>query len=124
MNVAQAALDVAESRVKETRSVLVKHEAEVERWTAEVTRLKREVDRGVVDRQVLLESSSQLKASGAAVNWARAAIESATNDARLEKAKLGKARADVKVAKAVLAAINSKRSGAGHHETPARDVRE
>ncbi len=38
----------------------------VERWDSEVKRLQNEVDKGVVDPQVLLESTNQLKSSTAA----------------------------------------------------------
>ena len=50
----------------ETQALLAEYQSQVDRWDTEVKRLSREVDRGVVDPQVLLESKNQLRSSGSA----------------------------------------------------------
>jgi RNA polymerase sigma factor (sigma-70 family) len=65
---AKAALEVAEA-------VVDQHKADAARWETEVNRLEREVKRGVVDPQVLLESQNRLKMSSAALNEAEAAVK-------------------------------------------------
>ena len=71
--------------------------------TTEVNRLKREVERGVVDPQILLESTNQLKSAIAARDAAKATIAKAEAEVLSQEAVLAKAKVDVEVAKADLA---------------------
>ena len=79
----------------------------VERWDSEVKRLQNEVNRGVVDPQVLLESTNQLKSSTAAREAAKATIAKAEADLLSDEATLAKAKVDVQVAQADLAVAES-----------------
>ena len=47
----------AEARLKEAKAILDKYQADVDRWDSEVRRLKKEVNSGVVDPQILVEST-------------------------------------------------------------------
>src|SRR5262249_32269716 len=60
---AEADVKAAAARVAAARAILEKFQAQVDRWDSEVARLKREVQKGGVDRQVLDESQNQLRAS-------------------------------------------------------------
>jgi HlyD family secretion protein len=102
VEVADADVKTAEARLDETRAILAKYDAEVERWNSEVERLSRQVTLGVVDRQILLESSKQLKSSIAARDAAKATIKMASADLLSKGASLSKARVDVSVAQADL----------------------
>ena len=55
VQVASADVKAARARLDESRSILGKYQAEVERWDIQVRRLTREVNRTVVDPQILLE---------------------------------------------------------------------
>src|SRR5208283_2020345 len=65
VEVAKADVMAALARVKEAEEILDKYDAEGVRRDTEVKRLPREVERGVVDRPVLLESTNQIKSSTA-----------------------------------------------------------
>src|SRR5262249_47002879 len=69
--------------------------------------LTREVSRGVVDPQVLTESTNQLKSSTAARNAAQATVAKSEADLLSQQAELAKARVDVQVAQAALAVAQS-----------------
>jgi multidrug efflux pump subunit AcrA (membrane-fusion protein) len=103
VEVAKADVQAAEARLAEAKAILDKYEAEVERWDTEVKRLKHEVSRGVVDPQILLESTNQWKASLAARDAAKATIMKAEAELLSRKASLAKAEVDVSVARADLA---------------------
>jgi HlyD family secretion protein len=105
--VAKADVQTAEARLKEAKAFFAQFQAEVIRWDSEVKRLKHEVDVGVVDPQVLLESQNQLRSSTAARDSANATIEKADADLLSAKATLAKAVVDVKVAEATLAVAQS-----------------
>jgi multidrug efflux pump subunit AcrA (membrane-fusion protein) len=107
VDVAAADVQAAEARVAETKAILDKFTAEVERWDSEVKRLDDEVRRGVVDPQVLLESTNQWKSSAAAREAARADIMKAEAELLSDKATLAKAKVAVEVAKADLAVATS-----------------
>ena len=66
-----------------------------------------EVDRGVVDPQILLESTNQLKSSTAARDAAKATITKAEAELLSKQATLAKAKVDVTVAQADLAVAES-----------------
>ena len=61
--VAQADVKAATAHLASAKAIWGQYDAQVVRWDSEVKRLKREVDRGVVDPQILLESENQLRAS-------------------------------------------------------------
>ena len=102
VTVAQADVKSAQAALDESKAILDKYEAMVERWDSEVKRLQNEVTRGVVDPQVLLESTNQLKASTAAREAAKATIAKAEADLLSRQASLDKAIVDVQVARADL----------------------
>lgn len=114
VELAQQAVDVAEADVKaakshldETKSILGKYQAEVDRWDSQVKRLQREVDRGVVDPQILLESTNQLKSNIAAREAAQATILTAQADLLSRQASATQAKVAVEVARADLAVAQS-----------------
>ena len=96
VKVANAEVQSAKASLTESRAILAKFDAMVERWDSEVKRLQNEVTRGVVDPQVLLESTNQLKSSTAAREAAKATIAKAeaellSSEATLTKAEIGRA---------------------------------
>jgi HlyD family secretion protein len=107
VEVADADVRAATARVEEARAELNRYEAEVERWDSEVRRLQREVTRGVVDPQVLLESTNQLKASTASRDAAKATVMKADAELLSRRAALSRARVDVRVAEADLKVAES-----------------
>ncbi len=100
LEVAAADVQAAEARLLETQKILARYQAQADRWDVEVKRLKREVDKGVVDPQVLLESTNQWKESIAARDAADASILKAKADLLAKKAALAEAKVYVEVAKA------------------------
>ncbi|MBV8233210.1 MAG: efflux RND transporter periplasmic adaptor subunit, partial [Planctomycetaceae bacterium] len=92
----------AKARLDEAKAILAKYQAEVDRWDTEVKRLENEVRRGVVDPQILLESTNQWKASVAARDAAQATIAKAEAELMSKQATLAKAKVDVAVAQADL----------------------
>jgi multidrug efflux pump subunit AcrA (membrane-fusion protein) len=94
-----ADVKAARAALDESRSILGKYEAEVKRWDIQVQRLAREVERTVVDPQVLLESQNQWKSNIAARDAAKAAITK--RQAELISAQAALERAEVNVAVAV-----------------------
>jgi multidrug efflux pump subunit AcrA (membrane-fusion protein) len=107
VEVADADVKAAEARLEEARSILGKFQAETDRWDSEVKRLTREVKRGVVDPQVLLESTNQFKSSTAARDAAKASISAAQADLLSKQAAAAKANVGVLVARADLAVAQS-----------------
>ena len=114
VEVAAADVKAAEARLEEAKEILGKYEAEVERWDTEVKRLKNEVSRGVVDPQILLESTNQWKSSVASRDAAKATIKKAEAELLSAQETLAKDKVDVSVAKADLAVATSewKKTGA------------
>ncbi len=107
VKVAEADVQSADASLAEAREILNKYQAEVDRWASEDKRLAIEVKRGVVDAQILLELTNQLKSSTAARNAAKATIRKAEADLLSELATLAKARVDVSVARADLVVAES-----------------
>jgi multidrug efflux pump subunit AcrA (membrane-fusion protein) len=107
VQVAEADVQAAEAQLRESESILGKFQSEVDRWDSEVKRLDREVKRGVVDPQILLESTNQFKSSSSARDAAKATIDKSRADLFSRQAALAKARVDVQVAKADLAVAQS-----------------
>ena len=107
VEVTAADVKAAQAKLIEARSILAKFEAEVERRDTEVKRLTHEVDQGVVDPQILLESTNQWKSSAASRDAAKATIAKADAELLSRQATLAKAKVDVSVAQADLAVATS-----------------
>lgn len=107
VEVASADVDASKARLDEAKAILVKYQAEADRWDTEVKRLTKEVARGVVDPQILLESTNQFKSSSAARDAARATIKKAEADVLSYEASLAKANVDVLVTQAALGVAQS-----------------
>jgi RND family efflux transporter MFP subunit len=103
VEVADADLKAAQARLDEARAILGQYQAEVDRWDVEVKRLKNEVGRGVVDPQILTESTNQWKSAVASRDSAQATIAKAQAEVLSREAALAKAKVDVNVARADLA---------------------
>jgi multidrug efflux pump subunit AcrA (membrane-fusion protein) len=102
VEVAKADVKAAEARLAEAKAILDKYQSEVDRWATEVKRLENEVKRGVVDPQILLESTNQWRSNVAARDAAKATIMKADAELLSRKAALAKAEVDVSVARADL----------------------
>jgi HlyD family secretion protein len=107
VEVAAADVKASEASVAESKAILGKFDAEVERWNSEVERLKNEVARGVIDPQVLLESTNQWKSSLASRDAAKATITKSEAELLSSQASLAKAKVDVLVAQADLGVATS-----------------
>jgi HlyD family secretion protein len=103
----EANVQAADARLEEARSILAKYQAEMDRWDTQVKRLSKEVERGVVDPQVLLEATDQFKSSTAARNESNATIKRAEAELLSAQASLAKAKVDVLVAQADLGVATS-----------------
>jgi HlyD family secretion protein len=106
-DVANADVKAADARLAEARSILGKYQAEVDRWDTEVKRLTREVAKGVISPEILLESTNQFKSSTAARNSAESGITAAQAELAAKQAAAGKAKVDVGVARARLIVAQS-----------------
>jgi multidrug efflux pump subunit AcrA (membrane-fusion protein) len=102
VEVADADVKAAKASLAEAKAILAKFQSEVDRWNTEVKRLDNEVRRGIVDPQILLESTNQWRSSIAARDAAKATIEKAQADVLSREATLAKAKVEVAVAKADL----------------------
>jgi multidrug efflux pump subunit AcrA (membrane-fusion protein) len=98
VEVAKADVKAAEARLLEAKRILDKYRSEVDRWDSEVKRLQREVDKGVVAPQILLESQNQQRSDVAAWEAAKATVAKAEAQLLSAKATLKKDEVDVKVA--------------------------
>jgi multidrug efflux pump subunit AcrA (membrane-fusion protein) len=107
VEVAEADVKAAEARLAEAKAILAKYQSEVDRWDMEVKRLTHEVKRGVVDPQILLESTNQLRSATAARDAAVATIVKAEAELLSKRAALAKAKVDVSVAEAALSVAQS-----------------
>ncbi|HET6881361.1 MAG TPA: hypothetical protein VFI31_14460 [Pirellulales bacterium] len=112
--VAAADVKVATANVKAAKATWAKYRDEAVRWESEVKRLSGEVDRGVVDPQVLLESENRLRGCLASRQAAGADVVKAEADLQSKKATLGEDQVAVKVATADVEVAESdwKRLGA------------
>lgn len=104
---AKADVEAAAAHVAETQSIIGKYQAEVDRWTTEVGRLKKEVARGVVDAQILLESTNQMKSSIASLEASRSTFMTARAQLQSKKAAAAASTVDVGVARVRLAVATS-----------------
>jgi len=102
VEVAAANLKAAKAQLDEAKAILAKYQSEVDRWDTEVKRLEQEVKRGVVDPQILLESTNQWRSAIAARDAAKATIEKAEADVLSRDASLAQAKVDVAVKQADL----------------------
>ncbi len=74
VNVAEANVEAATARLAEARAILGKFQAEVDRWETEIKRLRQETERGIIDPQILLESTNEWKSALASRDSAKATI--------------------------------------------------
>lgn len=107
VEVAKADVQAAQAALDEARAQLIQYQAQVDRWDSQVKRLQREVEKGVVDPQVLLESQNQFKASTAARDAARATIQKAQADVISKTATQAEDEVGVAVAQAALVVAES-----------------
>ncbi len=107
VEVAKANVVAAAARLEEVRADLADYQAEVNRWDSETKRLQREVDRGVVSPQTLLQTTDRWKASIAARQSATAAVSKAADELLARRAALSQAEVDVGVAEADLKVAES-----------------
>jgi HlyD family secretion protein len=104
---ANADVEAAVAHVAETQSLIAKFQSEADRWTTEVGRLKNEVERGVVDRQILLESTNQMRSNVAALEASRSTFQTARAQLSSRKAAAATSKVDVGVARARLTVASS-----------------
>ena len=95
VEVAKADVQAAEARLEEAKAMVEKYKSDDDRWASEVKRLRREVNKGVVDPQVLLESENQHRMSVAAWKAAKATVSKAEAQLLSETATLKKDEVDV-----------------------------
>ena len=107
VEVNDADVKAAAASLVEAKAILAKFQAEVDRWESEVQRLTQEVKQGVVDPQILLESTNQWRSGTASRDAARATITKAEAELLSKQATLAKAKVDVEVALADLAVATS-----------------
>lgn len=107
VEVAKADVQAAEARVQEAEAFVEKYKSDDDRWSSEVNRLEREVKKGVVDPQVLLESKNQHTMSAASWKAAKATVLKAKAQLLSEQATLFKAKVDVEVARRDLSVAES-----------------
>ncbi len=107
LRAAGANVKAASARLAEAKAILLQYQAEADRWAVQVKRLKREVDRGIVDPQVLLETENQAKSSVAARDAAKATIEKAQAELLSREAAKSEAEVAVEVAGADLVVAES-----------------
>jgi multidrug efflux pump subunit AcrA (membrane-fusion protein) len=107
VEVAEADVKAAEARLEEAKAIVEKYKSDDDRWASEVKRLQREVNKGVVDPQVLLESQNQHRMSVAAWKAAKATVLKADAQLLSERATLKKANVDVEVARRDVAVAES-----------------
>jgi multidrug resistance efflux pump len=96
--VAEANVKVAAAMLKAAQATWSQKTAQVTRWESEVIRLRRELERGVVDPQIVLESENQLRGCVAAREAAEADVNKAEADLESKKATLSEDLVAVKVA--------------------------
>jgi HlyD family secretion protein len=107
VEVTKAAVAAALARVEEARADFAANRAEAERWDSEVHRLDRELKRGVVNPQDVLQTTNRWKASVAARDAASATVSKSDAELLSRRAALVKAEIDVGVAEAALKVADS-----------------
>jgi multidrug efflux pump subunit AcrA (membrane-fusion protein) len=98
--VAEADVKVAEAKLKAAKATWSQYVAAAKRWDSETVRLRREVERGVVDPQILLETENRLRACLAKREEAKADVTKAEADVESKNARLREDIVAVNVAKA------------------------
>lgn len=91
-------LKAAVAKVAQAKADVGRYSAEVERWQSEVKRLTGLVQQNVVDRQVLGESTRQLKSNEASRDAALSAVAVAEAQRLASDADLAKAKVDIRAA--------------------------
>ncbi len=100
VEVAENNVKVAAAQADEAKAGIARYQASVDRWESEAKRLSGLSSQGVVDKQVLDESTKQLKADTASRDAAKATFVASQATDLAKKAELDKARADVVAARA------------------------
>jgi len=100
VDAADGTLRAAVAKVGQARADVGKFEAEVVRWQSEVKRLTGLVEQRVVDKQILDESTRQLRSNEAARDAALSAVLVAEAQRVARDADLAKAKVDVQAAEA------------------------
>ncbi len=100
VKVATDRLHVAAAQIEQSQADEGKYRSEVDRWQSEVARLTKLVSERVVDRQVLDESTKQLKSTIASLESAQAATKAAIATRNSRQSDIDKARVDVEAAEA------------------------
>jgi HlyD family secretion protein len=93
-------VNVAAAQVQQAQADVGKYAATVERWESEIKRLTQAAADKIIDKQVLDETTKQLKSSRASQGAAEASVIAAQATHLARKADLGKAKVDVKAASA------------------------
>ena len=106
-DVASAEVEAAKAVVNQARLSLAKYQSEVDRWDTEVKRMTGEVRKGVIDPEILLESTNQLRSNTASRDAQQATILKASADELAREADAAKARVDVAVARSRLVVADS-----------------
>ena len=107
VKVANADVKAAQASLEEAKAIEAKFGAEVDRWDSEVKRLDNEVKRGIVDPQILLESTNQWKASFGRAGSRQGNMLKAKAELLSKEATEAKAKVDVAVARADLTVAKS-----------------
>lgn len=100
VEVAEGTLKAAIAKVGQAKADVGKYEAEVVRWQSEVKRLTTLVEQRVVDKQILDESTRQLRSNEASRDAAFSAVLVAEAQRAACEADLAKAKVDVQAAEA------------------------
>lgn len=100
VEVADARVKAAKAALEEAKAIVDKFKSDTWRWALQVERLDREVQRSVVDPQILLEAQNQHKMSKASWTAAEAAVLKADADLLAAEETLTEDKVDVDVAKA------------------------
>jgi HlyD family secretion protein len=98
VHVAESNLQAAADAVTETQENVGRYEADVQRWTGELSRLKEMVKDRVVNPEVLAETENQAKASTAALAAAKAAVKTKESQRLAAESQVEKAKADLEAA--------------------------
>ena len=100
VNLAQTKINMAIADQKEAEANVGKYQAEVVRWDSELKRMTQMVAEKIVDSQALDETRKEFESSKSAWEAAEAAVAARKAAKLFAEADLGKARIDVKTAKA------------------------
>ncbi len=107
VKVAEAEVETAEARLQETKDLVAKYKSDAERWELQTSRLQREVNKGVVDPQIVLESKNQFQMATASWKAAESSVAKAKGQLLTARATLEQNRFDIEVARDRVAVAES-----------------